>query len=232
MAPGLARAGRSRAGGAAAGQTLVVASAFAAWGESPPCLSFLTVPMSSSLLLILALKMAAGLLADRVFGEVRRFHPLVGFGRCAGWVERGCRRLFHGANEAGARLAGADRIIGVRNVLVPSAQNVRTLRERRRMAIRIPPDTRCDSSSPAKFARCSGSPSLTRSHGLAHRRPTGRRMPRPKERLFQDRRQTLATLFICSIIPGQFAFAAIRTTVLNSILPIGHALSSGCSATF
>ena len=62
--------------------------------------------MSSSLLLILALKMAAGLLADRVFGEVRRFHPLVGFGRWAGWVERGCRRLFHGANEAGARLAG------------------------------------------------------------------------------------------------------------------------------
>ena len=137
------------------------------------------------------------------------------------------------ASAAGAcASAGADRIIGVRNVLVPSAQNVRTLRERRRMAIRIPPDTRCDSSSPAKFARCSGSPSLTRSHGLAHRRPTGRRMPRPKERLFQDRRQTLATLFICSIIPGQFAFAAIRTTVLNSILPIGHALSSGCSATF
>ena len=62
--------------------------------------------MSSSLLLILALKMAAGLLADRVFGEVRRFHPLVGFGRWAGWVERGCRRLFYGANEAGARLAG------------------------------------------------------------------------------------------------------------------------------
>lgn len=62
--------------------------------------------ISSSLLLILALKMAAGLLADRVFGEVRRFHPLVGFGRWAGWVERGCRRLFYGANEAGARVAG------------------------------------------------------------------------------------------------------------------------------
>ena len=61
---------------------------------------------SSSLLLILALKMAAGLLADRVFGEVRRFHPLVGFGRWAGWVERGWRRLFYGANETGIRLAG------------------------------------------------------------------------------------------------------------------------------
>ena len=62
--------------------------------------------ISSSLLLILALKMAAGLLADRVFGEVRRFHPLVGFGRWAGWVERGWRRLFYGANETGIRLAG------------------------------------------------------------------------------------------------------------------------------
>ncbi len=36
--------------------------------------------------------MAAGLLADRAFGEVRRFHPLVGFGRWAGWVERGPAR--------------------------------------------------------------------------------------------------------------------------------------------
>ena len=62
--------------------------------------------ISSSLLLILALKMAAGLLADRVFGEMRRFHPLVGFGRWAGWVERGWRRLFYGANETGIRLAG------------------------------------------------------------------------------------------------------------------------------
>ncbi|WP_297358279.1 adenosylcobinamide-phosphate synthase CbiB [Thauera sp.] len=62
--------------------------------------------MSSSLLLILALKMAAGLLADRVFGEVRRFHPLVGFGRWAGGVEQRCRRLFFGTNETGTRLAG------------------------------------------------------------------------------------------------------------------------------
>ncbi len=62
--------------------------------------------ISSSLLLILALKMAAGLLADRAFGEVHRFHPLVGFGRWAGWVERGWRRLFYGANETGIRLAG------------------------------------------------------------------------------------------------------------------------------
>ncbi|HRG70285.1 MAG TPA: cobalamin biosynthesis protein, partial [Thauera aminoaromatica] len=62
--------------------------------------------MPSSLLLVLTLKMAAGLLADRVFGEARRFHPLVGFGRWAGWVERACRRLFFGTNETGMRLAG------------------------------------------------------------------------------------------------------------------------------
>jgi len=33
------------------------------------------------------------LLADRMLGEARHFHPLVGFGRLAGWVETGCRRL-------------------------------------------------------------------------------------------------------------------------------------------
>lgn len=62
--------------------------------------------MSSSLLFVLALKMAGGLLADRIFGEVRRLHPLVGFGRWAGWVEGGCRRLPFGGGAARARLAG------------------------------------------------------------------------------------------------------------------------------
>jgi adenosylcobinamide-phosphate synthase len=62
--------------------------------------------MSLPLLLALAIKMAAGLLADRVFGEAKRFHPLVGFGRWAGGVERACRRLFFGTNETGMRLAG------------------------------------------------------------------------------------------------------------------------------
>ncbi|GAB1459534.1 adenosylcobinamide-phosphate synthase CbiB [Thauera sp.] len=62
--------------------------------------------MSLSLLLALAIKMAAGLLADRVLGEAKRFHPLVGFGRWAGGVERACRRLFFGTNETGMRLAG------------------------------------------------------------------------------------------------------------------------------
>ena len=37
--------------------------------------------------------MAAGLLADRLFGEVRRFHPLVGFGRWARAVEPAVRSL-------------------------------------------------------------------------------------------------------------------------------------------
>lgn len=43
--------------------------------------------------LALALKMAAGLLADRVFGEVRRFHPLVGFGHWAQTVEGASRHI-------------------------------------------------------------------------------------------------------------------------------------------
>ncbi|WP_287366029.1 adenosylcobinamide-phosphate synthase CbiB [Thauera sp.] len=43
--------------------------------------------------LILAAKFAAGLLADRLFGEVRRFHPLVGFGRWSRSVEDAVRRV-------------------------------------------------------------------------------------------------------------------------------------------
>ncbi|ATE62328.1 adenosylcobinamide-phosphate synthase CbiB [Thauera sinica] len=37
---------------------------------------------------LLVFKLAAGLLADRLFGEPRRLHPLVGFGRWAAGVER------------------------------------------------------------------------------------------------------------------------------------------------
>ena len=35
----------------------------------------------------------AGLLLDLLFGEARRFHPLVGFGNCANSVENLCRKL-------------------------------------------------------------------------------------------------------------------------------------------
>ena len=48
--------------------------------------------------LIPPLIMAVALLADRLLGEPRRFHPLVGFGRYAGWLERGLNR--------GGRFAG------------------------------------------------------------------------------------------------------------------------------
>ncbi|MCM8564409.1 adenosylcobinamide-phosphate synthase CbiB [Thauera linaloolentis] len=48
--------------------------------------------MLLSLPIVLALKMAAGLLADRLFGEVHRFHPLVGFGHWARAVEAAVRR--------------------------------------------------------------------------------------------------------------------------------------------
>ncbi|HRP94964.1 MAG TPA: adenosylcobinamide-phosphate synthase CbiB [Rhodocyclaceae bacterium] len=38
------------------------------------------------------LKLAAAMLADRLLGEPRRLHPLVGFGRWAGWLEARARR--------------------------------------------------------------------------------------------------------------------------------------------
>ena len=50
-------------------------------------------PMFLSLPIVITLKMAASLLADRVFGELRRFHPLVGFGRWANAVEQATRRI-------------------------------------------------------------------------------------------------------------------------------------------
>lgn len=45
-----------------------------------------------------AVPMGLALLLDRLLGEPRRFHPLVGFGRYAAVVERLCRRF--GSNRA------------------------------------------------------------------------------------------------------------------------------------
>ena len=42
---------------------------------------------------LLVVKLAAGLLADRLFGEPRRLHPLIGFGHWAKAVEAATRRL-------------------------------------------------------------------------------------------------------------------------------------------
>jgi len=44
----------------------------------------------------LLLKLAAGIAADRLLGEPRRWHPLVGFGRWAGWLEARVRRWLPG----------------------------------------------------------------------------------------------------------------------------------------
>lgn len=53
----------------------------------------------------LALLAAAGLLADRLLGEPRRFHPLVGFGRLAEGLENALRRGAPG-HPLGNRLRG------------------------------------------------------------------------------------------------------------------------------
>ncbi len=53
----------------------------------------------------LLVKLAAGMAVDRLLGEPRRFHPLVGFGRWATWVERQVRKALPG--RSGGVLAWA-----------------------------------------------------------------------------------------------------------------------------
>jgi len=55
--------------------------------------------------LTLALLMLAGVALDLLLGEVRRWHPLVGFGKLAAWLER--RLNLNDANGAGRILCGA-----------------------------------------------------------------------------------------------------------------------------
>lgn len=45
------------------------------------------------MLISVAIKLAAGMVADHLLGEPRRWHPLVGFGRWAGWLESRLRPL-------------------------------------------------------------------------------------------------------------------------------------------
>lgn len=52
--------------------------------------------------LALPLKLAAGIVLDRLLGEPRRWHPLVGFGRYAAWLEAAVRRVSpHGGRGLG-----------------------------------------------------------------------------------------------------------------------------------
>lgn len=61
-----------------------------------------------------AVIVALALLADRLLGEPNRFHPLIGFGRIASWVERRLRR--DDFTKARGRLIG---LIAVLIVVVP-----------------------------------------------------------------------------------------------------------------
>ncbi len=62
-----------------------------------------------SVLTAFVVKLAAGLLADRLLGEPRRLHPLVGFGRWARAVEAATRRL--GGNRGAGLLAWALAVV-------------------------------------------------------------------------------------------------------------------------
>jgi adenosylcobinamide-phosphate synthase len=61
-------------------------------------------PASSALALAAANAggLIAGALLDKAFGDPRRFHPVAGYGRAAGWLER---RLYDNSREAGTRFA-------------------------------------------------------------------------------------------------------------------------------
>ena len=50
----------------------------------------------------------AALIADRVFGEMSRWHPLVGFGRAATWLEQRARQSMHPQVELNVNEAGID----------------------------------------------------------------------------------------------------------------------------
>lgn len=52
----------------------------------------------------LALLLTAGVALDRLLGEPRRFHPLIGFGALAAWIERTCNRA---PASSAARITGA-----------------------------------------------------------------------------------------------------------------------------
>jgi adenosylcobinamide-phosphate synthase len=58
-------------------------------------LDYPMLPLAHSLfppLLPMVAAALAGVFLDRLVGELRRFHPLVGFGRCADWIEGALRR--------------------------------------------------------------------------------------------------------------------------------------------
>ncbi|HRP23791.1 adenosylcobinamide-phosphate synthase CbiB [Thauera sp.] len=58
------------------------------------------MPISAAVILVI--KLAAGVLADRLLGEARRFHPLVGFGRWAAAIEAAVRHHVGAQRGAGA----------------------------------------------------------------------------------------------------------------------------------
>lgn len=67
-------------------------------------MSFNGIVLLSDLgLTTIAALLAAALFLDHLLGEPRRFHPLIGFGNWANWVEKQCRSLFAAQH---LRLAG------------------------------------------------------------------------------------------------------------------------------
>jgi len=59
------------------------------------------------------LVLVAALITDQFLGEVKRFHPLVGFGKCAMWVENWLNRKNHGSIFIG--------LMGVVILVLPAA---------------------------------------------------------------------------------------------------------------
>jgi adenosylcobinamide-phosphate synthase len=80
----------------------------------------------------MATAIAAGWLADRLAGDPARFHPVAGFGRIAGALER---RMWRPSRSAGALHVGS--LVSALGVAVASVDRALVARPRQRSAFRI-----------------------------------------------------------------------------------------------